>query len=262
MIELPRRNPHKIPKLTSPSNPSSHTIILGTVPPLENLWMTMKSIITLFVTALAAAIPLCASAAQTDVALSAYGALNTTTNTSNGLTQTPANSIGGMIELRHISKPWIGYEASYSMNRANQSYSNPIACPGASCPLSPYSASVSANASEITGDWVFSVKTKRFRPFALAGAGVILNTPTKGTVYSYSLAANPAFQSTTAPTSSATKPVLVLGFGLDWSIFPHLGLRFQYRDNLYTAPALTTAIGSTNALSETQGPVIGAYYSF
>uniref|UniRef100_E6QHL2 Outer membrane protein beta-barrel domain-containing protein n=1 Tax=mine drainage metagenome TaxID=410659 RepID=E6QHL2_9ZZZZ len=224
--------------------------------------MSVRLIVKLLVVALSAAVPLCASAAQTDVALSAYGALNTTTNTSNGLTQTPADSIGGMIELRHISSPWFGFEATYSLNRANQSYSDPIACPGANCPLSPYATSVSANAHEITGDWIFSLKTKRFRPFAVLGAGVILDVPTKGTVYSYSLAANPAFQSTPAPISSSTKPVLVLGFGMDWDLFPHLGLRLQYRDNLYTAPALTTAIGSTNALSQTQEPLFGAYYRF
>ncbi|MGA9583852.1 MAG: hypothetical protein WBQ95_00915, partial [Terracidiphilus sp.] len=62
-----------------------------------------------------------AAQAQTDVALSLYGAFSGTTN-GNGTTQSPANSAGGMIELRHIRNPLIGYEATYSYNRANQTY--------------------------------------------------------------------------------------------------------------------------------------------
>jgi hypothetical protein len=59
--------------------------------------------------------------AQTDVALSLYGAFNGTSN-GNGTVQSPANAAGGMIEVRHISNPLIGYEGTYSYNRANQVY--------------------------------------------------------------------------------------------------------------------------------------------
>jgi hypothetical protein len=206
-----------------------------------------------------------ARAAQTDVGLSGYGSLNGTTNTSSGLTQIPANSIGGMLELRHISSPFLGFEATYSYNRANQEYSNPVSCPGASCPLTPYASSVSAIANEITGDWIFSLKLKKrkkIHPFALLGAGIILITPTKGTVYSYSLGTNPAFQSAPAPTNSANMPVFVYGIGVDWDVLRHLGLRMQFRGNMYTAPALTTSIGSTNLATQTYEPMIGAYYRF
>ena len=47
--------------------------------------------------------------AQTDVALSLYGAFNGTTN-GNGTVQSPSNSAGGIVELRHISNPIVGYE--------------------------------------------------------------------------------------------------------------------------------------------------------
>src|SRR5579863_5659290 len=59
--------------------------------------------------------------AQTDVALSAFGAFSGTTN-GNGTVQSPSNAAGGMIELRHIDNPLIGYEGTYSFNRANQVY--------------------------------------------------------------------------------------------------------------------------------------------
>ena len=183
-----------------------------------------------------------AARAQTDVALSVYGAFHGTTN-GNGTIQSPANSAGGMIELRHISNPLVGYEATYSYNRDNQVYSS--ACAGVTC-TSVAPQSVSANAHEISGDWIASVHVANLRPFALAGVGLLLNQPTGGQTN----------------TTSQTKPVFVYGAGLDWGVFPHIGLRFQYRGNLYKAPDLTRLYTSTNAFTHTSEPMIGAYVRF
>lgn len=186
--------------------------------------------------------------AQTDVALSLYGAFHETTN-GNGTIQSPANSAGGMIELRHISNPLVGWEATYSYNRDNQVYSasvTPAVCPVGTQTCGPTPAAVSANAHEISGDWIASVHIANLRPFALAGVGLLFNQPTGGQV----------------STTSATKPVFVYGAGLDWGVFPHLGLRFQYRGNLYKAPDLTRLYTSTNAFAHTSEPMIGAYFRF
>jgi opacity protein-like surface antigen len=148
-----------------------------------------------------------------------------------------------MIELRHISNPLVGWEATYSYNRDNQKYSS--ACEGVTCTaIAPQS--VSANAHEVTGDWIASVHIANLRPFALAGVGLLFNQPT-GNVSS---------------TTSQTKPVFVYGAGLDWGVFPHLGLRFQYRGNLYKAPDLTRLYTSTNAFTHTSEPMIGAYFRY
>jgi opacity protein-like surface antigen len=106
--------------------------------------------------------------------------------------------------------------------------------------------SVSANAHEITGDWLVSVHIANLRPFALAGVGVLLNQPTSGQT----------------DTNSATKGVFIYGAGLDWGVFPHIGLRFQYRGNLYKAPDLTKLYTSTDAFTHTSEPMIGAYFRF
>ena len=203
-----------------------------------------------------------ARAAETDAAVSVYGSLNTTSNTSSGLTQIPANSIGGMLEFRHIIRSMVGFEGTYSFNPANQEYSYPVACAGASCPLAPYAAGVSAVAHEITGDWVVTRKIKMLNAFALAGAGIVFNQPSKGIVYSYSLAATPAFQSAPAPTSSASSPAFIYGIGADWALSKRLGLRFQYRGNIHKSPALTTALSSTQVESTTYEPMFGAFYRF
>lgn len=186
--------------------------------------------------------------AQTSVGLSLYGAFSGTTN-GNGVQQSPSNSAGGLIELRHISNPLVGYDVTYSYNRANQVYTptSSVTCglPCGSTPT-PAPAPVSANAHEITGDWLISVHIANLRPFALAGAGLLLNQPVSGQ----------------SSTSSSTKPVFVYGAGLDWGLLPHLGLRFQYRGNLYEAPNLTKLYTSTNAFTHTAEPMIGAYLSF
>lgn len=180
--------------------------------------------------------------AQTDVALSLYGAFHGTTN-GNGTIQSPANSAGGMIELRHISNPLVGYEATYSYNRGNQVYSS--ACAGITCTATE-PVGVSANAHQISGAWVASVHIANLRPFGLAGVGLLLNQPTGGQ----------------SNTSSSTKPVFLYGAGLDWGVLPHIGLRFQYRGNLYKAPDLTQLYTSTDAFTHTSEPMIGAYIRF
>lgn len=188
---------------------------------------------------------LCASSAhaQTSVALSLYGAFNGTTS-GNGTAQSPANAAGGMVELRHISNPIVGYDVTYSYNRANQHYSQ-YCLSGVTCV--PSSAeSVSANAHELTADWVASVHAANLRPFALAGIGLLFNQPA----------------GSQSSTRSSTKPVFVYGAGLDWGLLPHIGLRFQYRGNLYKAPDLATAFSSTGRFAHTAEPMIGAYLNF
>lgn len=187
-----------------------------------------------------------AANAQTDVALSLYGAFGGTTN-GNGTIQSPANSAGGIIELRHISNPIVGYEATYSYNRDNQTYRPAIGV--ASCPAGVtcgQPVSVSANGHEISGDWIASVHVAMLRPFALAGVGVLFNQPS----------------GSQTNTNSETKPTFIYGAGIDWAALPHIGLRFQYRGNLYKAPDLTTLYTSTNAFTHTAEPMIGAYLRF
>jgi opacity protein-like surface antigen len=187
-----------------------------------------------------------AASAQTDVAGSLYGAFSGTSN-GNGIQQSPSNSAGAMLEVRHISNPIVGYEGTYSFNRGNQTYvySNPPSCPAGLVPCD-VPAAVSANAHELTADWIASLKIANVRPFALAGVGLLLDEPSGGQ----------------ANTNSATKPVFVYGAGLDWGLVPHIGLRFQYRGNLYKAPDLTTLYTSTGAFTHTSEPMIGAYVRF
>lgn len=204
------------------------------------------------------------SVSQTDVALSFYGAFNGTTN-GNGIAQSPANAAGGIVELRHIVSPLFGFEATYSYNRANQSYTSPSSstapCPTDGCSTS--TGSVPANAHEFTGDWIVSLGLGNLRPFALAGVGAIVDAPASSNVTVISCDQTHALcTADSSSTSTVTKPVFVYGAGLDWGLLPHLGLRAQYRGNLYKAPELLNAFSSTGAFTHTAEPMLGAYFRF
>ena len=180
--------------------------------------------------------------AQTDVALSLYGAFSGRTN-GNGTIESPANSAGGIIELRHISNPLVGYEATYSYNRGNETYKPD--CGGSTC-TALTTQTVKAAAHEVTADWLVSVHAANLRPFVLGGVGILFHQP----------------DSNQADTESSTKGVFVYGAGLDWGALPHLGFRFQYRGNLYKAPNLARLYTSTDRFTHTAQPMIGAYFRF
>jgi opacity protein-like surface antigen len=192
----------------------------------------------------AAALACAHAAAQPDIAASVYGTFNGTT-TGNNVVQSPSNAAGVLFEVREIRNPLVGFEGTYSYNRADQKYASvSVACP-ATIPLcNTPTAFILDNAHEVTGDWIVSVKVANLRPFALAGGGLLFNQPSGGQT----------------ATMSATKGVFVYGGGLDWGLLPHIGLRFQYRGNVYSAPALTTVFTSSGAFVHNAEPVVGIYF--
>jgi len=182
------------------------------------------------------------SLGKTDLSVSIYGAFSGTT-TGNGVQQSPSNAAGGIFEVRHIANPLLGFEGTYSFNRANQAYTPTGYECGVVCgPPTP--ATVSADAHEVTADYVPSLKIANVRPFGILGAGLLLNEPASGQI----------------ATTSSNKPVFVYGAGLDWGLLPHIGLRLQFRGNLYKAPDLTTLYGSTGAFTRTSEPMVGVYF--
>ena len=183
--------------------------------------------------------------AQTSVAVSALGSIKP--NSSNAVTrQIPSNSPGFMIELRHISNPLVGYDVAYSFRGADQLYEriHPLGCPGPSC---INAQPVNAHAQSLTLNWVVSLPLANFRVFALAGGGFVKFDPTS---------------SQAGDTQGQTKGLFDYGAGIDWTLLPHLGLRFQYRGNVYKAPALATAFESTDKFTQASEPMLGAFFRF
>ncbi len=202
--------------------------------------------------------------AQTSVAGSIYGAFNGSTN-GNGVQQSPANQAGALFELRHISNAILGFEATYSFNRADETYTKQLpqpslACPG-TCEAVAETLQVPANAHEITVDWTPSLHFANFRPFGVLGLGVLLNVPS-GSQTLTTIQGTLMSSQTVNDASTSTRAVYVYGAGLDWGLLPHLGLRVQYRGNLYSAPDLSSLYSSTGAFTHSAEPMVGAYFNF
>jgi opacity protein-like surface antigen len=219
--------------------------------------MRMKAIFAAFLPASLAVLGVAAACAQTDVAASVYGAFTGTT-TGNGVQQSPSNSAGVLVEVRHIANPLVGLEATYSYIRADQTYSGPTPyCPAGLVSCSDAPVSVPANAHELTADWIPSLHIANLRPFGVLGIGAVLNVPASGNTVVTGGNTDLAYA---APTQTSTKAVYVYGAGLDWGVLPHIGLRFQYRGNLYKAPDVTTLYSSTNSFTHTAEPMVGVYF--
>ena len=188
--------------------------------------------------------------AQTDVAASLYGSFRGTSN-GNGTAESPSNPAGVMLEMRHISNPLVGYELNYSFNRSDEEYKGSVSTPQICTPNcvpagnTVYQA-VKANAHRVGADWFVSLSHLPVKPFALAGVGLLFISPDGGQ----------------SDVRGNTKPVFEYGAGVDWTVIPHLGLRFQYRGDLYHSPDLAKAFSSTNRFANTAKPMIGAYFRF
>jgi opacity protein-like surface antigen len=214
--------------------------------------------------------------AQTSVAVSGYVSV-TGTVAGNGIAQSAAAQAGGLIEVRHIASPLLGFEATYSLNRANQTYStdvNGVFCPAPGCTISKQT--VSADAHEITADWVPSFRMGKIRPFGILGGGALIVAPSSGQAVVFVTApcgspggtgncpgSSPYTSTSDSNTTTSTQAVYVYGAGLDWNLLRHLGLRVQYRGNLYRAPGVTTWFSSTRiSILHTAEPMAGAYFNF
>ncbi len=181
--------------------------------------------------------------AQTDIGLSGYRSFNTSA-TGNGTVQVPTDSYGGMVEVRHISAPFIGYEITYAFNPDNQSLSPKAGACTYECGNQPETITTKAN--EIALDWVVSKKIGNLRPFAVGGLGFFIAVPS-GNLYDL---------------NTIVKPAFVYGGGVDWNLASHLGLRFQVRDNVYKAPDIAGLYYATGAFVHTAEPMGGAFFRF
>lgn len=185
-----------------------------------------------------------------DIGVSFFGALNGTVTSNNTLQQNPGDSLGGMLELRIIHSPLLGFEGTYSFTRPSDSalicpIGTPVGPQGAQQPC-PILTPFSTNTQEFAGDWIFSRRLGHFMPFALAGLGGVFTGNPQNSAY----------------TQSSANLAYVYGVGADWRVLPRVGLRFQYRGNLYKLPNISREFPSTNAFMHSAEPMIGAYYHF
>lgn len=182
-----------------------------------------------------------------DIAVSLFGALNGTLTNNNTQQQVPGDSVGAMLEVRIIHSSLVGFEGTYSYTRPSDTvqiclFGTPagsqIPCPS----FTPFSTT----AQQITGDWIVSRRLGHFRPFALAGLGGVFTGNPQNDFY----------------TQSSANLAYVYGVGTDWRVLPRIGLRFQYRGNIYKLPNISRGFASSSAFMHSAEPMIGVYYRF
>jgi hypothetical protein len=172
-----------------------------------------------------------------------YEAMNQSTN-GNGTQQTTTNSGGGMLEVRFIARPLMGFEFTYSYNAANQTIAPASNCTAYFDCNSPPPLKVKA--SEVGLDYVVSKKFGSFRPFAVGGLGFFISSP----------------DNSTYEVQTVVRPTYIFGGGVDWAALAHFGIRAQFRDNVYRAPNLSAFNDPTGQFTHTLQPMAGFYYSF
>lgn len=184
-----------------------------------------------------------ASHSQTDIGVSGFYAL--TSGTSGlGTKQTPSNGAGGMVELRHISSPWLGYELAFSYGQADQAF-EPLA---GACALTCQNPKfkLPGYASEVAINYVVSKKMGKLRPFAVAGLGFFISLP----------------DATPLGNNTSIRGAYIYGGGVDYDFSRHLGVRTQFRGNLYKAPNTAQIYPATGQFTQSLEPMAGVYYRF
>jgi hypothetical protein len=183
------------------------------------------------------------SGRQTDIGGSFYRTF-TSSVTGMGTVQTPTDSEGGLLEVRHIASPLVGYEMAFSFNPADQAYAPKAGACALVC-QNPVTK-ITGNAAEFTADYVASYKTGNLRPFLVGGLGVFITIP----------------GATPLGNNTSIRGVYVYGGGLDWSFGKHLGVRVQYRGNLYKAPNVSSIYPATGMWTQSGEPMGGIFYRF
>jgi opacity protein-like surface antigen len=183
------------------------------------------------------------SGVETDAGLSGYATFTSATSGA-GIQQTPSNSYGGMIELRQLRSDWLGYEAAFNFNPADQKYAPKTGACQLAC-QDPVT-SIKGNAPEFTIDYIISHKIGNLRPFAVGGAGFFITIP----------------GATPYGNNTSVRGAYVAGGGLDYDLGKHLGVRVQYRETWYKAPNISSIYPATGQLTQTGEPTGGVYYRF
>jgi hypothetical protein len=198
----------------------------------------LSSLVLLFLSAVSAQYP---AAAQTvknlEAGVNIFGQF-TGNSSGNGVTDSPTNSLGVLINVRQSFHPWLGYEINYSYTRYSERF-NAIPYP------------VQDNVHEVSGAYLLQGPTLPFlgmQPFAAVGIGGMIFLPTTVGGQRYD-------QQWRAP--------FLYELGINYPILTsHLGLRFQYRGLIYKTPDYGSPLVTTNAMRQTAEPSVGAYLRF
>lgn len=144
--------------------------------------------------------------------------------------QSSSSSVGGLFTFHHAFKPYLGYNVNFSYSQFKQDFSvygGTISRNGPQPPtIIGYGdvGSLNTRMYELTASYAFEgPRIKRFRTFGQFGGGALLFQP----ISAYF-------------AKEETRPAMVFGAGVEYSVSPHLSVRGEYRGLLYEGPNYQT----------------------
>ncbi|WP_260706331.1 outer membrane protein [Edaphobacter flagellatus] len=151
-------------------------------------------------------------------------------------------------------RPLVGYNINFGYTRLSENYQRQVGSinPVTGVIKGTFSrGSIPTNLFEISSAYVVKRHQlgSHFEPFAYAGGGVLIFSPTKAP-----FAGN-----------SSYRPTLLFGGGVDYRLSTHLGLRAEYRGLFYKYPdfgAVPTTIPISKFFTVTSEPTISIRYRF
>jgi opacity protein-like surface antigen len=177
---------------------------------------------------------------RSEISLQAMG-LFTRDTTGNGNSYSATESGGFLGTYRYHVNHWLSAEAAYGYSLDTQKYDSAGAF------------RIQSRIHQLTGAMIFNLPSRpssRISPYAIAGAGALLFSPTGNQLDSLSGAQLQA------------KPAFVYGLGLNYAIRKHISLRAEYRGFLYSTPDFGFGGLATNTLTHTAMPSVGLTFRF
>jgi hypothetical protein len=183
-----------------------------------------------------------------DIALSGVGIFNHDSHGTasinaqpTAVTLTPGNTLGALITVRYIVKPYVGFEGNYGYSRYTQTFTPFGAQP---------TGGVQQNASEYTLGYVAHPPTIfGLHPFVGAGLGTIAFRPTPGGGLSLLTQARAAYYYAAGVDATLPKS-------------PHFGFRAQIRQSFFLAPDFETNYLTIKQHTTTFEPGVGFFIKF
>ncbi len=160
---------------------------------------------------------------ETSVSLGGFAqftATRLTTPANTFTTESIDPSAGILGTVRQSFKPWLGYSINMGYTRASEHYSVNATGAGAN---NTNNAAILANMYEYSASYVAQKHiTPRLSGFADIGGGMVVFHPTQS-----------GTGAVITPPFTDYRPEGVGGFGIDYNLGHHLGLRAEYRGQLY-----------------------------
>jgi opacity protein-like surface antigen len=192
-------------------------------------------VLTLWLFTLAAA----AQEVRSEVSIQGTG-FYTKDSTGQGIQQRATDTGGFLLGYRYHLNRWLSAETDYGFVRNTQQYSLPLG-----------TSAVQANVHQATGALIFKLPTPvhfRFSPYALAGGGALVFSPTSNTLL--------------AGADTQAKGAFLYGAGADFLLSKHFSLRGEYRGFVYKAPDFGLQSLNTDAVTHAAQPSAGIVFRF